>query len=88
MIADEEMYVNAFVCERFECLQERTVLLFALITPEILAPEIKHIPQQVDGSGILSHAIEHVNQGLLMGFGILNSPRTQMCVTQKIYHIY
>ena len=67
VVANKEVYVNTLVCDLFERLQERTVLLLALIAPEVLAPEVKYISKQVDGGSILSHALQHVNQGLLMG---------------------
>ena len=88
VVTNEEVHGYAFVGDGTECLQERTVLLLAPVAPEILTPEVKYISEQVYGRSVLSHAIEHVNQGLLMNFGVINSPRTQMCVGEEIYHVF
>ena len=41
VIADKEMHGYAFAGDFSERLQERAVLLFALVAPEILAPKVK-----------------------------------------------
>ena len=57
VIADKKVYFNALSCEFAECLQERVVLLFALVVPEILAPKVEYISKQVDRTRIFCHAL-------------------------------
>ena len=86
VVTNEEVHGYAFVGDGTERLQERTILLLAPIAPEILTPEVKYISEQVYGRSVLSHAIEHVNQGPLMSLGVVNSPRTQMRVGEEVNH--
>ena len=57
VITDKKVYFNALACEFTECLQEGTVLLFALIIPEILAPKVEYISKQVYRTRIFCHAL-------------------------------
>ena len=81
------MHLYTLVRYLLDCLQERTVLLLAPILPKELAPEVKNISKQIDCSRILLHGSEHGDKGLLMGIEIRNSPRTQMCIGEKVDHI-
>ena len=74
VIADIEMHIYAFVSQYLERAEDGTVLLFALIVPEVLAPVIEDVSQEVYSCGILCHMLEHMDDGLLMGLRILNSP--------------
>ena len=62
-------------------------MLFAAVAPEILAPEVEDISEQVDGCGILLHLVEHGDDGLLMSDRVVNRPRTKVCVGEEVEHI-
>ena len=88
VIADKEVDVNALVSERSERLQERTVLLFAAVAPEVFAPKIEYVSEQVDGCSILRHVLKHGDKGLLVGLRIINSPWAKMCVGEEVNHSF
>ena len=62
-------------------------MLFAAVAPEILAPKVKDISEQVDGSSILRHVVEHGDDGLLVSLRIGYGSRTQMRVGEEICHV-
>ena len=70
VVSDEEVDLYSLGCERLERADDWAVLLLASVAPEVLAPEIEEISEQIYGSRILRHVVEHGDDGLLMGIKI------------------
>ena len=87
VVAYEEMDLYSFVSQRFERVEDGAILLLAAVAPEILAPEVEYISEQVDGSSILRHVVEHGDDGLLVSLRIGYGSRTQMRVGEEVCHV-
>ena len=85
VVADEEMDINASVGKRAQTSQDGLVLLFRTVTPDILAPEIEDIPEQVDSRGIFSQLLQQLNEPQLM-LRIIHRTAAYMCITKEVNH--
>ena len=72
MIANKEVDWYSSASQRFECFENRLVFLFATVAPEVLAPEVEDVSEQVYGCSILSHVVEHGDDVLLVGDRIVD----------------
>ena len=86
VIADEEMYGNlgCDIAKGSDYGFERSKM--ALVGPEILHPEIKHIAQEVDGLGIALHPPQEGDEPLLVLLGVFDHERTKMDIADEVYH--
>ena len=66
VVAGKEMHLNTTFGYMAYRAEERVELTLALVLPEILVPEVKHIAQKVDGTRVAAHFIEQLNRFILM----------------------
>ena len=66
VIAREKMHLNAAFGDMSDGAEQLFVLFLTLVFPEVLIPEIEHIAQQVNCTGIAAHVLEQFDHFCLM----------------------